>query len=71
MFTGSRRCRPGYVVVPRGGREGQSGKQRGRQRKKEETERGIAPRLLNDFWLLGEQRATGRERETINSERTR
>lgn len=55
FLPSSRKDRPGYVVVPRGGREeGQNVKQRRSQWKEEETERGIAPRLVNDFWLLGE-----------------
>lgn len=67
MFTGSRRDRPGYVIVPGGGREGR--RQRGKAEREREggaCEEGIALPLFNDFWLLGEcmalnelERATG------------
>lgn len=70
MFTGSRRDRPGYVVVPGGGREG--GRQRGKaEREKEEHARkGLHCDCLMTFALLGEcmalneqERATGPERD--------
>lgn len=52
MLAGSRKGRPGYVVVPVGGKEGGGRAEweaKGMGEKGEETERGIAPLLLNDF----------------------
>lgn len=51
-FTGSRGGRPGYVAAPGGGRWGGAeweAKGKGEQGGGGDSERGIAPALLNDF----------------------
>lgn len=55
MFTGSRRDRPGYVIVPGGGREGrrQRGKAEREREKEEHAKKGLHCHCLMTFGCWG------------------